>query len=504
MMSIFPVIESVLDASGGFFCVVDAKGVILDINETFALLLVGKGRGAAIGLRASDIIQGSAELKSFFVDIQEGNKALKIPGEHIQPVHRNAEKPIWIKFDLSRMELKDHGPCIFLAGIDVTGIVLDCQSAEQKARERNNFLVRMGHELRTPLNTVLGYAQLLAGIDDLSPVARGYVSTILTHENNLLHLLNDVLEYSKFEAGQTAPMFSEVDVKKLIQDVTNSYIDQFTDKMLSLTVEYRTEVPDALLVDSVKVTQVISNLLSNALRYTRKGGVTVTVSFDRLMTIDVEDTGIGIPKGDREGIFEIFSRGPDGEEHLDGSGIGLVVARIFARMLHGEVELVHSDSERGSLFRFTFEAKPVVSTRKHIQQITDYTAIQGLSRPCRVLLVDDVDINLAMLEIFLAPAGFDVSIASNGNEAVSNFKQFKPDIVFMDLIMPEKDGFEATREIKSINPDVPVIALTASIVDSVKEHALQAGVNDFMYKPFIPERFFEIISEHTGLVYKMA
>ncbi len=503
-MSSFPVIQSVLDSSGGYFCVVDAKGVILDINEAFALLLLGKGRGAAIGLKARDIIKGSAELKSLFVDIQEGNSSVQIPGQHIQPVHRNAERPMWIKFDLSRTELQDHGSCVFLAGVDVTGIVLDCQSAEQKARERNNFLVRMGHELRTPLNTVLGYAQLLAGLDDLPPVASGYVSTIMTHENNLLHLLNNVLEYSKFEVGQTAPMYSEVDVKKLIQDVTNSFIDQFTDKMLSLTVDYRTEVPDALLVDSVKVTQVISNLLSNALKYTRKGGATVTVSYDRMLTIDVEDTGIGIPDGDRDGIFEVFSRGMDGEERLDGSGIGLVVARIFARMLHGDVELVYSDSGKGSLLRFTFEAKPVTATKKHVQQITDYTSIQGLSRPCRVLLVDDVDINLAMLEIFLAPAGFDVSIASNGNEAVSIFKQFKPDIVFMDLIMPEKDGFEATREIKSISPDTPVIALTASIVDSVKEHALQAGVNDFMYKPFIPERFFEIISEHTGLVYRMA
>jgi CheY-like chemotaxis protein len=133
--------------------------------------------------------------------------------------------------------------------------------------------------------------------------------------------------------------------------------------------------------------------------------------------------------------------------------------------------------------------------------VADYSAIKGSSRPCKVLLVDDVDINLAMLEIFLAPAGFDVQIAENGNEAVEKFVSFKPDIVFMDLIMPEKDGFEATREIKSINSDVPVIALTASIVDTTKEQALDAGVKGFMNKPFIPERFFEIIAEFIGITY---
>jgi CheY-like chemotaxis protein len=106
-----------------------------------------------------------------------------------------------------------------------------------------------------------------------------------------------------------------------------------------------------------------------------------------------------------------------------------------------------------------------------------------------------------MLEIFLSPAGFDISIASNGTEAVEKFRSFNPDIVFMDLIMPEKDGFEATREIKQINGDIPVIALTASIVDSVKEQALEAGVNDFMTKPFMPERLFELITEHTGTDY---
>jgi len=356
--------------------------------------------------------------------------------------------------------------------------------------------------VRTPLNTVIGYAQLLQGLDNLSPVAREYVSTIIANENNLLHLLNDVLELSKFEAGQTQPILAPVNVRKLVQEVTESFIDQFDSKYLSLSVEFKSDVPDALLTDAQKVTQVISNIIGNALKFTRKGGVSVTVSWDRLVTVDIEDTGIGIESADASRVFEIFEQTGSSREHMSGSGIGLAVARIFARMLGGDVILVRSDIGKGCLFRFTFEAKPIAAVRKNIQQVTDYTAIKGISKPCKVLLVDDVDINLAMLEIFLAPAGFDVNIAADGNEAVEKFKSFKPDIVFMDLIMPEKDGFEATRDIKAIDSSVPVIALTASIVDSIKEQALEAGVNDFMNKPFVPERFFEIIAEHTGITYK--
>jgi CheY-like chemotaxis protein len=221
------------------------------------------------------------------------------------------------------------------------------------------------------------------------------------------------------------------------------------------------------------------------------------------MTIDVEDTGIGIDSEDHAQIFDVFTQSGTSKEHMTGTGIGLAVARVFARMLGGDVVLLASALGKGSLFRFTFAARPVHSDKKNTVEISDYSAIKGISKPCKVLLVDDVDINLAMLEIFLTPAGFEVGIAANGNEAVDKFKSFKPNIVFMDLIMPEKDGFEATREIKAIDPSIPVIALTASIVDNIKEQAIAAGVNDFMYKPFIPERFFEIIAEHSGISYTM-
>jgi len=493
--------ESILDKSAAFLCVVDSSGTIVSINDRFAHLLGSRGREALVGLNVVDSIQGSAELKTFFQTLVSPSNDSAISQSIIQPVHRNAEKPLWIKFDISHVHSAARGLCTFLCGSDISEEILARRDSDQKAHERSSFLVRMGHEIRTPLNTVLGYAQLLNGLEGMSPVAREYISTIITNENNLMHLLNDVLELSKYEAGQTVPLLMETDIKKLVQEVTRSYLDQFENKYLSLSVEYLNEIPSALLADSQKVTQVLSNLLGNALKFTRKGGVNVTVSWDRLITIDVEDTGIGIDPAEFSSVFDLFSQFGSTKEHMTGTGIGLAIARIFARMMGGDVVLVRSDVNKGSLFRFTFEAKPTVSDRRKVVPVVDYTVIKGISRPCKVLLVDDVDINLAMLEIFLAPAGFEVNIAANGNEALEKFRSFKPDIVFMDLIMPEKDGFEATREIKEINPAIPVVALTASIVDSVKEQALEAGVNDFMSKPFVPERFFEIIAEHTGISY---
>lgn len=496
-------LESVLDKSSAFLCTIDSNGIIISINSRFARLFGKTSRESLIGIKAVDAIQGCVELKSFFQTLSSGSNDTMISEQMIQPVHRNAEKPLWIKFDISRVHSSSSGICTFIAGSDISEEILARRESDRKAHERSSFIVRMGHELRTPLNTVLGYAQLLQGLENLSPVAYDYVKTIIANENSLLHLINDLLEYSKYEAGQTAPLSMETNIKKLVNEVTKSYIDQFANKYLSLTVDYKTDVPEAVLTDPQKVTQVISNILGNALKFTRKGGVTITISYDRIMTIDIEDTGIGIESEDRSQVFEVFAQGGASKEHMTGSGIGLAIARIFARMLGGDVVLVRSEPGSGSLFRFTFEITEIKTSKANTRTITDYTEITGISRPCKVLLVDDVDINLAMLEIFLAPAGFDVSIAGNGYEAVDKFRNFRPDIIFMDLIMPEKDGFEATREIKAIDARVPVIALTASIVDSVKEQALESGVNDFMNKPFVPERFFEIIAEHTGIEYLM-
>ncbi|HPS44366.1 MAG TPA: response regulator [Treponemataceae bacterium] len=496
-------IDSILDKSAAFLCVLDSTGKIVTMNTRLARLIGNKSRESLIGMPISDAIEDAVELKTFFTTVVSATSDSSTAERIIQPVHKTAEKPLWIQFDISRMHSANYGLCTFLSGSDISEEIIARRDAEQKAHERSSFLVRMGHELRTPLNTVLGYAQLLHGLEGLSPVAKEYAATILSNENTLMHLLSDVLEFSKYEAGQTTPIMAVTDIKKLIHEVTESYINQFNSKYLSLTVEYKTDIPEAVLTDAQKVSHVLSNILGNALKFTRKGGVTISVSCDKLITIDVEDTGIGIDAEDHAQIFDVFAQSGTSKEHMTGTGIGLAVARIFARMLGGDVVLLASDLGKGSLFRFTFAARPVHNEKKNAVEISDYSAIKGISKPCKVLLVDDVDINLAMLEIFLAPAGFEVGIAANGNEAVDKFKSFKPNIVFMDLIMPEKDGFEATREIKAIDSAVPVIALTASIVDNIKEQALAAGVNDFMYKPFIPERFFEIIAEHTGLSYTM-
>ncbi len=490
-------IGSILDAAAGFTCVLDSKGTILAVNDGFARLINGRGRESLTGTSAVEAVRGSSELKDLFSSITS-----KQDGYFVQSVHRNAEKPVWIRFAKTTISSPDSKSCILLNGTDITDLVEEKNRLDENFQKRTNFLIRMGHELKTPLNTVLGYAQLLSSLDNLPEEARQYASTIITQENSLLYLLNDILEYSKYEAGQTEAVMSKTNVHKLVEDVTRSYLDDFSRKMLSLSVDYRNDVPEAILSDPGKIAQVLSNLLGNALKYTKKGGVSIIISCDNMITIDIEDTGIGIPEDEKDSIFDVFTQS-SGKSHIENVGIGLAVARIFARMLGGDVVLVRSGSGKGSLFRFSFEAKPLESTSKKTQQIVDYSRIKGLSRPCKILLVDDVDINLAMLEIFLAPAGFDISIASNGREALRQFGDFKPDIVFMDLIMPDMDGFEATREIKALSPETPVIALTASIVDNVKAQALESGVNDFMYKPFIPERFFEVISEYTGIVYTM-
>lgn len=494
-------LDSILDRSTSYLCVIDSKDDIVLINTNFVRLIDTTSRESLIGKNIIESTQRCPELQSFFQKVASTVSDSQNSFEIVQNVNRKSEKQLSIKFSISRVTSGTLGMCTFIAGIDITSEISAQREAENKAQERSRFLVRMGHEIRTPINTVLGYTQLLNSLENMSPVAQEYIGTIISNENSVLHLINDILELSKFEAGESTPVYSGIAIKKMIQEVIDSYSVQFANKLLYLKVEYKNSIPDTVLTDPQKVSQVISNIIANALKFTRKGGVLISVSWDKGMTIDFEDTGIGIDPTEASKVFETFTQSVSTTENMAGTGIGLAIARIFARMLGGDVTLVRSDIGKGSFFRFTFDAKSIESDKKNQQAVEDYTAIKGISKPCKVLLVDDVDINLAMLEIFLAPAGFNVSIAANGNEAVEIFKSFKPDIIFMDLIMPEKDGFEATREIKAIDPKTPVIALTASIVESVKEHAMASGVNDFMNKPFIPERFFEIIAEHTGITY---
>lgn len=370
-------------------------------------------------------------------------------------------------------------------------------------KDKSTLLVKLGHEIKTPLNTVIGYAQLLNGLDNLSPVAREYCTTILENEYLLLHLLNDLFELSKYETEQSVVIKSETNIKNLINEAVAPFIDIYQNKLLSLDIEFEESLPDILLVDAPKIAHIVSNLLGNALRFTRRGGVTIKVAYKDQLSIDVEDTGVGIDSVKDFKIYDAFNKKESLLENLNATGLGLAVARLFARMHEGDIFLVSSSIDLGSHFKVVLNAPVVETKNKKSLSIADYLSITGIDKPCKVLLVDDVDINLAMLEIFLAPTGFTVSIANSGEEAISLFKTFEPDIVFMDLIMPGKDGFEATKEIKALNTSVPIIALTASIDDQVKEQALSAGVDDFMNKPFIPERFFEIISKHTGIGYLM-
>lgn len=498
--SLFP--DSVLDNSTIFLCVLDTKGTILSVNSRFARILGDRSRQSLIGMNISDTVRGNQELTAFFNSlIPESSENFDCKSV-LQPVHRNAEKTVWIQFDISLTSSVQYGKCFFLSGSDVTEHIVARKNAEQIDQERSSFFVKMGHEIKTPLNTVLGYAQLLNSLDNLSPVAKEYAATIIENENSLLHLLNDLFELTKYDAGQTTAVLSQTDTRKLFQETVSSWSEIFANKMLYLDLKFKGDIPESIETDAAKIKHIVSNILGNSLKFTRKGGVTVTVSYDGVLSADIEDSGIGIDAEDQEAIFSSQSQSGLSRGRLTGNGLGLVVARIFARMLGGDVVLVRSSPGNGSHFKVLVKARATETVQKTKATVGDYALITGISKPCKVLLVDDVDINLAMLEIFLAPAGFTVSIALNGIEAVEKFKSFKPDIVFMDLIMPEKDGFEATREIKTLNSSVPVIALTASIADRVKEQALAAGVNDFMSKPFVPERFFEIIADHTGIAYQ--
>jgi PAS domain S-box-containing protein len=270
-MSDSSLLESVLDSSLAFMCVLDSEGVILNASDSFASLVGPRGRESLKGQQIRTVMRGRDDLEPLLAPIGAVTSGAISPCPVVVAVYEGREKPLWAKFSFARV-VSSNGPLVLLTGCDVTAEVDEKRRSEQRAHERSSLLVRMSNEIRTPLNTVLGYAQLMQGLHDLSPVASEYLATIIANENALLELINNVLELSKYESGQTDVTSGETDLRELISGVAKAHADLFERKGISLTVDVDASVPDVVLTDASKVRQIVSNVVGNALKLPEREG----------------------------------------------------------------------------------------------------------------------------------------------------------------------------------------------------------------------------------------
>ena len=377
-------------------------------------------------------------------------------------------------------------------------------AAEAASRAKSEFLASMSHELRTPLNAVLGYAQLLTRGGGLSPRQARGLDVIHQSGQHLLALINDILDLARIEAGRTELNPQPVNLSSCLQTVVNLMQVKASEKQLAFVFDVGAGLPHAVLVDERRLRQVLLNLLGNAIKFTDSGRVTLRVGAEPRgaaqvqLRLEVEDTGVGMRAEDLGRIFKPFEQVGDVQRRSGGTGLGLAITRALVNDMGGQVQ-VSSEFGRGSLFQVELPLPVVQAADDARRSVPGAVRYQG--PPRRVLVVDDVAANRALMSDFLTDAGFEVAQAADGEEMLSAARSFRPDLILVDRLMPTVDGVEATRRLRR-DADlaaVPVIALSASASTDHRVACLQAGVNVFLTKPVSLETLQAHIGEQLGL-----
>ncbi|MFT5470099.1 MAG: PAS domain S-box-containing protein [Verrucomicrobiales bacterium] len=382
------------------------------------------------------------------------------------------------------------------------------KDAEEANTEKSRFLANVSHEIRTPMNAILGFSELLEGLVD-SPKAQKYLGVIRASGDSLLKLINDILDLSKIESGKMELAAAPVAVRETFESVRLLFSQQVAEKNLGLNLEVAPEVPDCLVLDVLKVRQILFNLLSNSLKFTDSGRLRVTVHCEKEplverrvhLVLTVSDTGCGIPEADLKKIFLPFrqaeiTRAIDAE----GTGLGLSIVRRLAKLMGGTVK-VESIVDEGTTFTVTLpnvEISAAVTESEGTQ-----TADQELNRiaPARVLVADDNAFNRDLVEGYFDGTHHELIFAKDGKEAVDITRAERPDIVLMDIRMPELDGKEALAKIKADGDlrNIPIIAATASSL-SAESKILKNVFDGYLRKPFSRADLFAALASVLPLV----
>ena len=461
----------------------------------------------AVGLTITLLLAGY--LRTYYrrameIEHRVQEATLELSGEIAERKH--AEAQLQAAHDELEARVRERTAELAQSNTALTEEVLVRKSAEGAAeaanRAKSEFLANMSHEIRTPMNAILGYSQILLRDSALHPFYRDALATIASSSDHLLRLINEILDLSKIDAGRMELQTVDFNLVGLVHELTALFQHPCEEKQLGLRVEGLDGVRAlALHGDENKLRQVLINLLGNGVKFTERGRVTLHVERGAAdaWTFAVSDTGIGIPPEAQRLIFEPFQQGP-GAPGRGGTGLGLTIARRQVELMGGKLE-VESAPGAGARFHFTIvlpaATRSTVDAPREVERLAEGYEV-------RALVVDDIRENREVLSTMLAAVGCEIILAENGRQALEAVSVSRPDIVFMDMRMPEIDGLEATRRIVRDYgaSGLKVVATSASALNHERERYLEAGCDDFVAKPFRAERIYGSLKQLLGVEFE--
>lgn len=483
------------------------KGLIIESNLTAAKLL-GVARGALVMKPISGFIL--KEDQDIYYLHRRQLMETGVPQSGELRMLKNDGTVFWAHLQATGARAVDGSRVCRVVVSDITYLKQREEelSAAKETAERANFaksqfLANMSHEIRTPLNGIMGTLQVLQ-MTALTEAQKEYIEVTRASSEALLTVLNDILDYSKIEAGRMELENTVFNLKTVLEDSVRLFSLSAAEKGLKMATDIGGDVPKILIGDPFRLRQVLSNLIGNAVKYTHEGRIDVSVLVigdlggnRAQLKFVVKDTGIGLPDDQDDTIFNSFTQADNSNtRQYGGTGLGLAISKDLVELMGGEIWL-NSKAGEGSSFCFTCVFERTELEEEGAESSDEKYDADGMNHGLRILLAEDDAISRMVVQKFAESEGWQVALAVNGKEAVDILKQMRFDVILMDVQMPVMDGFAAARIIRQMDTskDTPIIAVTAYALKGDRKKCIEAGMDDYLAKPIDASEFYKIVNK---------